>query len=28
VFNGRRFAGEIYPRIRGFIARAEEAVAG
>ena len=28
VFNGRRFDGEIYPRIRAFIERAETAVAG
>jgi poly(3-hydroxybutyrate) depolymerase len=28
VFNGRRFEAEIYPRIRGFIERAEAAVAG
>ncbi|HWF76801.1 MAG TPA: polyhydroxyalkanoate depolymerase [Caulobacteraceae bacterium] len=28
VFNGRRFEGEIYPRIRAFIERAEDAVAG
>ncbi len=27
VFNGRRFEAEIYPRIRGFIERAEKAVA-
>jgi poly(3-hydroxybutyrate) depolymerase len=28
VFNGRRFEGEIYPRIRDFIGRAEAKVAG
>ena len=28
VFNGRRFEAEIYPRIRGFIERAEAAVTG
>ncbi|HEY1427639.1 MAG TPA: polyhydroxyalkanoate depolymerase, partial [Caulobacteraceae bacterium] len=27
VFNGRRFEAEIYPRIKGFIERAEKAVA-
>ncbi len=26
VFNGRRFAGEIYPRVREFIAKAEKAL--
>jgi len=26
VFNGRRFAGEIYPRVRDFIARGEKAL--
>ena len=28
VFNGRRFRDEIYPRVRDFIARNEEAAGG